>query len=207
MPRTSNLPWRTISSFFFRPAQRSAIAAVRIAVDMAREGLISKYEAIARVKASSIDEILSPQLDFSAGVHPVIAQGLAASPGAAGGRIALSADKSVEAAGRNGENPVILVTQETTADDIHGMAVAVGFLTAQGGATSHAAVVARGMGKCCITGARGMSVDEAKGILCIGADVFRPGDWLSLDGLTGRVFAGRLPVRTPETNNMSSTLC
>jgi pyruvate,orthophosphate dikinase len=125
-----------------RSAKRSAIAAIRIAVDMAKEELISKQEAVARVKTSSIGEILSPQIDFSSGVPEVIAQGLAASPGAAVGRVALSANGAVDAAGQHGENPIILVTEETTADDIHGMAVAVGVLTAQGGATSHAAVVA-----------------------------------------------------------------
>jgi pyruvate,orthophosphate dikinase len=184
-----------------RSAKRSAIAAVRIAVEMANEGLISRQEALARVKPASIGEILSPQIDFSGGTPPVLAQGLAASPGAAVGVIALSADDAVEAAGRSGADPVILVTQETTADDIHGMAVAAGFLTAQGGATSHAAVVARGMGKCCITGARAMVVDEVKGELRVGDAVFHAGDWITLDGSTGRVFAGRLPVRVPEESN------
>ncbi|HEY0263919.1 MAG TPA: pyruvate, phosphate dikinase [Granulicella sp.] len=184
-----------------RSAKRSAIAAVRIAVEMAEEGLISRKEAVDRVKTSSIAEILSPQIDFSQGVPEVLAQGLAASPGAAVGRIALSSYEAVEAAGKNGENPVILVTQETTADDIHGMAAAVGFLTAQGGATSHAAVVARGMGKCCITGARGITVDEDAGVIRVGSTVLRAGDWLSLDGSTGRVFAGKLPMRTPEADN------
>jgi len=184
-----------------RSAKRSAIAAVRTAVDMAREGLITKHEALTRVKTSSIGEILSPQIDFSLGVPEAIAQGLPASPGAAVGRIALSADEAVDAAGKHGENPVILATQETTADDIHGMAAAVGFLTAQGGATSHAAVIARGMGKCCITGARGIFVNEAKGTLRIGDTIFHAGDWLSLDGSTGRVFAGKLPLRAAETNN------
>jgi pyruvate,orthophosphate dikinase len=184
-----------------RTAKRSAIAAVRIAVEMANEGLIPRQEALARVKPASIGEILSPQIDFSGGTPTVLAQGLAASPGAAVGVIALSADDAVEAAGRSGADPVILVTQETAADDIHGMAVAAGFLTAQGGATSHAAVVARGMGKCCITGARAMVVDEVKGELRVGDAVFHAGDWITLDGSTGRVFAGRLPVRAPEESN------
>jgi pyruvate,orthophosphate dikinase len=168
---------------------------------MAKEGLISKHEAVTRVTTGSLGEILSPQIDFSSVSPEVIAQGLAASPGAAVGRIALSSNEAVEAAGKHGENPVILVTQETTADDIHGMAAAVGFLTAQGGATSHAAVVARGMGKCCITGAKGIFVDDAKGTLRIGDTTFQPGDWLSLDGSTGRVFAGKLPLHAGETDN------
>jgi pyruvate,orthophosphate dikinase len=184
-----------------RSAKRSPVAAVRMAVDMAKEGLISKQEALMRVKTSSVGEILSPQLDLPSVVPEVIAQGLAASPGAAVGRIALSANEAVDAAGPHGENPVILVTQETTADDIHGMAVAVGFLTAQGGATSHAAVVARGMGKCCITGAKGISVDEVKGTLRIGSMTFHAGDWLSLDGSTGRVFAGKLSLNAGEKDN------
>ena len=184
-----------------RSAKRSATAAVKIAVDMAREKLISKEEALRRIKASSIAEILSPQIDFSSETPEAIAHGLPASPGSAVGRIALSADAAVEAAGKHGEYPVILVTQETTADDIHGMAVAVGFLTAQGGATSHAAVVARGMGKCCITGAKGIVVDQAKSLLHIGDLHFQPGDWLSLDGSTGRVFAGKLPLRESEAGN------
>lgn len=181
-----------------RSAKRSALAAVRTAVEMAKEGLISKQEALARVKTSSISEILSPQFDFSRGVPKTIAQGLPASPGAAVGRIALSADEAVEMAGESGENPVILVTQETTADDIHGMAVAAGLLTAQGGATSHAAVVARGMGKSCVTGAKGISVDVTKGIVRTGGAILRRGDWLSMDGSTGRVFEGQLPLRAAD---------
>jgi pyruvate,orthophosphate dikinase len=184
-----------------RSAKRSAIAAVRMAVEMAQEGLITKYEALRRVNPSSIDEILSPQIDFALGVPEAIAQGLPASPGAAVGRIALSADEAVIAAGKHGEQPVILVTQETTADDIHGMAVAAGFLTAHGGATSHAAVVARGMGKCCITGAKGIFVDGTTGTLRIRDAIFHAGDWLSLDGSTGRVFAGKLPLCAAEANN------
>ena len=181
-----------------RSAKRSAMAAVRIAVDMANEGLISKQEALARVKTSSISEILSPQFDFSRGAPKTLAQGLPASPGAAVGRTALSADEALDMAGDQGENPVILVTRETTADDIHGMAVAVGFLTAQGGATSHAAVVARGMGKCCVTGAKDIFVDETKGIVRIGGEILRRGDWLSLDGSTGHVFKGQLPLRAAD---------
>jgi pyruvate,orthophosphate dikinase len=184
-----------------RSAKRSAIAGVRLAVEMAREGLISRQEAVARVEASSITEVLSPQFDFSKGTPEAIAQGLAASPGAAVGRIALSADEAVEIAAEDVGATIVLVTHETTADDIHGMAVAVGFLTAQGGATSHAAVVARGMGKSCITGAKEVFIDAAKGILQIGGSTLRRGDWLSLDGSTGRVYAGQLPVRSVDVSN------
>jgi pyruvate,orthophosphate dikinase len=184
-----------------RSAKRSAAAAARIAVDMVEEGLISKREAIARVHASSISEILSPKLDLSAGTPQVIARGLAASPGAAVGKIVLSADEAVRAANKQNADPIILVRQETTADDIHGMAVAAGFLTARGGATSHAAVVARGMGKCCITGAQEIFIDESKATVRIGEMTFRERDWLSIDGMTGQIFAGKLPLRAADTEN------
>lgn len=184
-----------------RPAKRSAAAAVRIAVDLANEGLISKQEAVTRIKASSISEIVSPTFDFSAGVPEAIAQGLPASPGASAGQIALSADEAVRAASQKDAPPVILVTQETTADDIHGMAVAAGLLTAQGGMTSHAAVVARGMGKCCVTGTKGVIVNPAKGSVKIGDVIFREGDWISLDGASGKVFSGKLPLLAVDTDN------
>jgi pyruvate, orthophosphate dikinase len=184
-----------------RAAKRSALAAVRIAVEMASEGLISRREAVARIKPASVTEITAPQLDFGLGVPEVIARGLSASPGAAVGRIALSASAAVAAAAGRDSDPVILVTQETTADDIHGMAAAIGFLTACGGATSHAAVVARGMGKCCITAAKDIHVDSDAGLLRIRDRVFREGDWLSLDASTGRVFAGKLPLHASETEH------
>jgi pyruvate,orthophosphate dikinase len=179
-----------------RSAKRSTMAAVRIAVEMAEEGLISKLEAIRRVDPSRIDEVLCARIDLS-GVPPdCVAQGLAASPGAVAGRIALSAERAVAAAA-NGNGPVILVAEETTAEDIHGMAASVGFLTACGGATSHAAVVARGMGKCCVTGAKDLHVEEGSGTVRMGAHWFAEGDWLTLDGSSGRVYAGRLPLRDP----------
>ena len=175
-----------------RSAKRAALAAVRIAVEMADEGLITRDEAIARVAPGSLVEVLSPQLDLSS--SPVaLTAGLPASPGAAVGVVALSANRAVAMHAQGAT--VILVTQETTAEDIHGMAASVGFLTARGGATSHAAVVARGMGKCCITGAKDISIDSATGELQIGGSVFHEGDWLSLEGSTGRVFAGQLPLR------------
>ncbi len=181
-----------------RSAKRTALAAVRIAVDMANEGLITRGEAVARVKPESVHEILSPQLDFTAS-HPVLlAHGISASAGAAVGKIVLTASEAVTMA-RLG--PVILVTEETTAEDIHGMAAAEGFLTARGGATSHAAVVARGMGKCCITGAKAISIDHTRGSLTIGGETFHAGDWLSLDGAAGKIYKGRLPKREPDTEN------
>jgi pyruvate,orthophosphate dikinase len=177
-----------------RPAKRSALARIRTAVEMAEEGLISQPEALRRVTPADIEEVSSQQLDLSReGLQP-IAKGLPASPGSAVGRVALTANRAVALACKRGESPIILVRQETTADDIHGMDAAVGFLTARGGATSHAAVVARGMGKCCITGASGIMVDDARGLLRIGEQTLREGDWLSLDGSTGRVFLGQLDL-------------
>jgi pyruvate,orthophosphate dikinase len=184
-----------------RTAKRSALAAVRIAVEMVSEGLITRKQAVARIKPASVTEITAQQLDFSLGVPEVIAQGLSASPGAAVGRISLSATAAVAAAAGRDSDPVILVTQETTADDIQGMAAAIGFLTACGGATSHAAVVARGMGKCCITAAKDIHVDSEAGLLRIRDLVFREGDWLSLDASTGRVFAGKVPLQAVEAEH------
>ena len=143
--------------------------------------------------------MLSQQLDLSNDDLQPIAKGLPASPGSAVGQLALTADRAVELAGKDKQSPIILVRQETTADDIHGMDAAVGFLTAHGGATSHAAVVARGMGKCCITGASGIVADEIAGEVRIGEHTLREGDWLSLDGSTGRVFLGQLSLRASES--------
>jgi pyruvate,orthophosphate dikinase len=182
-----------------RSAKRSALAALRIAVEMAEEGLITRSEAIRRVAPSSLIEVLSPKLDLSVGDPVALTAGLPASPGAAVGVIALSANRAVKM--HDEGSAVILVTQETTAEDIHGMAASVGFLTARGGATSHAAVVARGMGKCCITGAKDIVIDAETGTLHIGDSTFREGDWLSLEGHTGRVFAGELPLRETSDDN------
>jgi pyruvate,orthophosphate dikinase len=182
-----------------RAAKRSPLAKLRSAVEMAEEGLISRTEALSRVTAADLEEVLSPQLDLSRVELPAIAKGLPASPGSAVGQVALTADRAVELAGKNKQSPIILVRQETNADDIHGMDAAVGFLTARGGATSHAAVVARGMGKCCITGAGGIVADEVAGEVRIGEHTLKEGDWLSLDGSTGRVFPGQLTLRPSES--------
>ncbi len=182
-----------------RAAKRSPLAKLRCAVEMAEEGLISRTEALLRVTPSDLDEVLSPQLDLSSAELLAIAKGLPASPGSAVGQVALTADHAVELAGKDKQSPIILVRQETNADDIHGMDAAVGFLTAHGGATSHAAVVARGMGKCCITGAAGIVTDEVAGELRIGEYTLKEGDWLSLDGSTGRVFLGQLKLRPSES--------
>jgi pyruvate,orthophosphate dikinase len=182
-----------------RSAKCSALAKIRTAVEMADEGLISQAEAVLRVSPAEIEEVMSQQLDLRGEALEQIAKGLPASPGSAVGQLALNADRAVELAGKHKESPIILVRQETTADDIHGMDAAVGFLTAHGGATSHAAVVARGMGKCCITGASGILVDEAAGVVRIGEHLLKEGDWLSLDGSTGLVFLGKLRLRTNES--------
>jgi pyruvate, orthophosphate dikinase len=176
-----------------RAAKRAALASVRIAVDMVGEGLITQEEAVKRVKPSSLVEMLSPQLDLTDDTLAPVTRGLPASPGAAVGMIALSANRAVNmhAAGQT----VILLTHETTANDIRGMDASAAFLTARGGATSHAAVVARGMGKCCITGAKDIHIDLKAGTVKIGNENFCEGDWLSLDGSTGRVFSGKLPLR------------
>ena len=174
-----------------RSAKRSALAAVRNGVEMVHEGLISRREAIERVKPSGLNEILAPQLDLSAAPLE-LTRGLAASPGAATGRIALSSAMAVQMV-EEGE-PVMLVTEETSAEDIHGMAVCAGFLTGRGGATSHAAVVARGMGKSCVTGAKDITIDYDTRKAQIGGKTFDEGAWITLDGSTGYVYAGKLPV-------------
>jgi pyruvate,orthophosphate dikinase len=190
-----------------RSAKRTTTAAVRIAVEMAEEGILSKLDAVKRVNTSKMNDLLCPQIDPASGPHECVAQGLAASPGAAAGRIALSADAAVEAASSSGD-PIILVSEETTAEDIHGMAASVGFLTAHGGATSHAAVVARGMGKCCITGAKDVHADASTGTLRMGSHTFAEGDWITLDGASGKVYAGRLPLLASQadTNSHLKTL-
>ena len=176
-----------------RAAKRAGLAAVRIAVEMVDEGLITREEALGRVKPSCLVELLSPQLDLTDATPAPLTSGLPASPGAAVGMVALSADRAV--AMHEQGCPVILVTHETTAEDIHGMDASVGFLTATGGATSHAAVVARGMGKCCVTGARGICIDTKSGSARIGEQTVQEGDWLSLDGSTGNVYGGKLTLR------------
>jgi pyruvate,orthophosphate dikinase len=178
-----------------RTGKRTARAAVRIAVDLARERRIRREEAIARVDPATLDDLLHPTLDPSARREPV-ARGLPASPGAAVGVVVLSAD-AAEARGRAGEK-VILVRAETSPDDIHGMHAAEGILTARGGMTSHAAVVARGMGKSCVVGCSALRVDDAKREIRLGELVVREGDELTLDGGSGEVMLGRLPTVTPE---------
>src|SRR6266498_372190 len=176
-----------------RNGKRTGIAAVRVALQMVEEGLITKEEAIFRVEPNQLYDFLVPRLDEKNANVEVLAIGLPASPGAAVGQIVFSADEAVEKAGHGAKkNPVILVRAETTPEDIHGMEVAVGILTSRGGMTSHAAVVTRGMGKCCVAGAGEIHVDEKKREMQVKGQTFKGGDWISLDGTTGRVIKGKL---------------
>jgi len=175
-----------------RNGKRTGRAAVRVALDMVNEGLIKPEEAIFRVEPNQLYDFLVPKLDEKGDIE-VIAKGLPASPGAAVGRIVFTANDAVTAAGPGAQkNPVILVRGETTPEDIHGMEVAAGILTSRGGMTSHAAVVTRGMGKCCIVGAGEIEVDDKKKQMRVGAHLLKEGDWVSLDGTTGRVIKGQL---------------
>jgi pyruvate,orthophosphate dikinase len=176
-----------------RNGKRTGLAAVRVAIDMVNEGLIKPEEAIFRVEPNQLYDFLVPRLDESGGKVEVIATGLPASPGAAVGQIVFTAAEAVVAAGIGPERkPVVLVRSETTPEDIRGMEVAAGILTARGGMTSHAAVVTRGMGKCCIVGAGDIDIEEKKKEMRVGDLVLKAGDWISLDGTTGRVIKGEL---------------
>ena len=178
-----------------RTGKRTARAAVKIAVDMAREKLIRRDEALCRVDADSLDQLLHPTLDPAA-PRRVIATGLPASPGAACGAVVFSADEA-EARAKTGEK-VILVRVETSPEDIHGMHAAEGILTARGGMTSHAAVVARGMGKCCVAGCGTLAISPERGEFRAGDVTVRAGDEITLDGSSGEVMEGRVATVTPE---------
>ncbi len=178
-----------------RVAKRTAAAAVRAAVEMVDEGVIDASEALLRVDPAQLDQLLHPRLDPTAEARP-LATGLPASPGAVAGRIVLDADSAVEWAER-GED-VILVREETSPEDFHGMVVSRGILTARGGMTSHAAVVARGLGLCCVAGANAVRVREQARALAIGEHDFSEGDWITLDGSGGGIYAGRVPTAEPE---------
>ena len=174
-----------------RNGKRTGLAAVRIAIDMVREGLITQEEAIFRVEPNQLYDFLVPRLVEKGEKIEVLATGLPASPGAAVGQIVFTAEEAVKQH-QKGWKSIILVRGETTPEDIAGMEVADGILTSRGGMTSHAAVVTRGMGKCCVAGAGDCVVDEAKKELRVKGKTFREGDYLSLDGTTGRVIAGQL---------------
>lgn len=185
-----------------RNGKRTGIAAVKVALNMVEEGLITKEEAIFRVEPNQLYDFLVPRLDEKSAKVEVLATGLPASPGAAVGQIVFTAEDAVEKAGHGAKkNPVILVRGETTPEDIQGMEVAVGILTSRGGMTSHAAVVTRGMGKCCVAGAGDIGVDEKARVMRVKGQVFKEGDWISLDGTTGRVIKGKLNTVPPKADD------
>jgi pyruvate,orthophosphate dikinase len=182
-----------------RSGKRTAAAMVKVACDMVKEGLIDERVALQRVEADKLDQLLHPTLDPNAKKNfKMIAKGLPASPGAAVGKVVFNAEEAVEWKER-GEK-VILVRQETSPEDLAGMNAAQGILTARGGMTSHAAVVARGMGKCCVSGAEGVVVTEAAKMFKVGEVEVREGEIITLDGSTGEVFLGSIPTVAP---NMS----
>jgi pyruvate,orthophosphate dikinase len=185
-----------------RNGKRTGWAAVRVAIQMVEEGLITKEDAIFRVEPNQLYDFLVPRLDEKTTKVEVLATGLPASPGAAVGQIVFTAEEAVKKAGHGAKkNPVILVRAETTPEDIQGMEVAAGILTSRGGMTSHAAVVTRGMGKCCVAGAGDIQVDERAGQMRVKGQVFKEGDWISLDGTSGRVIKGKLNTLDPSTDD------
>ncbi len=177
-----------------RTGKRTGRAALKIAYDMVKEKLITPREAVMRVEPAQLEQLLHPIIDDSQPLT-VIAKGLPASPGAAVGKVVFTAD---EAALRGRSEPVILVRAETVPDDIHGMDAAAGILTARGGMTSHAAVVARGMGKCCVAGCETIRIQEDEGVFSVDSHRVKGGDWISLDGTTGRVILGRARTINPD---------
>jgi len=178
-----------------RSGKRTTAAAVRIAVEMARERLITREEAVLRIDANSLDQLLHPTIDRSQ-AREVIARGLPASPGAAVGEVAFSAEQAEQRA--KGGAKVILVRTETSPEDIVGMHASEGILTAKGGMTSHAAVVARGMGKSCVAGCGALAIDYERGVMQIGEHLIREGDPLTIDGSTGEVMLGFATTVIPE---------
>jgi pyruvate,orthophosphate dikinase len=186
-----------------RSGKRTAKAALRIAVELAHEGLISKNDAILRIDPLTLDQLLHPTIDPRAH-RRVIATGLPASPGAATGEIVFSPDEAAQlkADGRK----VVLVRVETSPEDIHGMHAAEGILTTRGGMTSHAAVVARGMGKPCVSGAGSLRVDYAGGSMTAGGQTFKKGDYITVDGSTGQVLAGKVEMIEPQLSGEFATL-
>ena len=186
-----------------RAGKRTAKAALKIAVDLANEGLISRKEAISRIEPAALDQLLHPTIDPKA-ERKVIATGLPASPGAASGEIVFSSDEAEALKAK--DKRVILVRVETSPEDIHGMHAAEGILTTRGGMTSHAAVVARGMGKPCVSGAGVLRVDYAAGSMSIAGQTFKAGDVITIDGSTGEVLAGLVPMTEPELSGEFATL-
>ncbi len=186
-----------------RGGKRTAAAAVKIAVDMVKEGLITQREAVLRVEPEQLDQLLHPTFDPTA-ERNVLAKGLPASPGAASGKVVFLAEEAEEAE-EQGEQ-VLLVRLETSPEDIGGMNAAQGILTARGGMTSHAAVVARGMGKCCVAGCGDLVIDYTENQFSVGDTVVKGGDWVSIDGSTGEVMLGQVPTQEPELSGDFTTL-
>jgi pyruvate, orthophosphate dikinase len=186
-----------------RSGKRTTSAALKIAVDLANEAVITRDEAVMRIEPASLDQLLHPTIDPDA-KKTVITTGLPASPGAACGQIVLDSTeaKAMKAQGHD----VILVRVETSPDDIEGMDAAVGILTARGGMTSHAAVVARGMGRPCVCGASALKIDSKTGVIRVGARTFKRGDIITLDGATGQVIDGRVDMRQPELSGDFGTI-
>src|SRR5467141_2662844 len=177
-----------------RPGKRTGAASVRIAVDMASEKLIDRATAVQRVTPEHLDQLLHPTVDPKTDAR-VLATGLPASPGAAHGKVVFSPDEAEEMA-REGAQ-VVLVRQETSPDDFHGMVAAQAIVTARGGMTSHAAVVARGMGKTCVCGASALSIDYSQQQFTVNGEVITKGEWITVDGSTGRIFLGKVPTIQP----------
>lgn len=189
-----------------RSGKRTAQAAIKIAVDLVNEGLLTKEEAILSLDPQQLDHLLHPTFDDKVlAKETPIGSGLAASPGAAYGRIALTAETS-QRYSEESDEPVILVRVETSPEDIEGMNVAAGILTARGGMTSHAAVVARGMGKCCVAGAEGVVINEEKGTVTINDNKFNEGEYISLNGTTGNIYSGKLETQEPTVSGEFATI-
>ena len=187
-----------------RTGKRTATAAVRIAVDMVQEGLIDRKEAVLRIDPAQLDQLLHPVIDPDE-KYEVVATGLPASPGAASGIVVFTADEAVKVV-QEEKKPVILVREETVPDDIHGMDVAEGILTARGGMTSHAAVVARGMGKPCVAGCEALRIDDEKHEIRIGNHLIKAGDFLTIDGGKGQVILGKVKLKDAELTGEFGTL-
>ena len=185
-----------------RVGKRNGVAAVKMAVDMASEKLISKKEAVLRVSPAALVQVLLPMLDPQgrAGELRRSPRGFPPGPGGAHGRIALTADEAARSSSKpTGEDAkVILVRNETSPEDVHGMHAAQAILTAKGGMTSHAALVARGWGKCCIVGCDALEIDVGAGTVRVGGQALKRGDWISLNGTDGKVYAGKLPLVEPD---------
>ncbi len=189
-----------------RNGKRTAAAALQIAVDLVNEGMLTKEEALLKIEPKNLDSLLHPTFDLDALKNAkAIAKGLPASPGAACGRIYFTAEEAAEA-GSKGEQ-VILVRLETSPEDIEGMNIAQGILTARGGMTSHAAVVARGMGTCCVAGCSEIAInEEAKTVTALDGTVLKEGDWISLDGSTGNVYGEKIPTIDAELSGNFGTI-